>query len=192
VRHAGGPWWRRAARLPRLLPRGEWGMLLAHLGIGVFIFGVTMVKTWEAESDVRMAVGDTATLGGYSFRLDSVGEYNGPNFLGLRAVMQVSRDGRALTTLEPEKRLYTAQGMPMTEAAIDPGWTRDLYVSLGEALGDNAFAVRIQVKPFVDWIWGGALLMALGGLLAATDRRYRLARQTNMVRTEGLPEGSRA
>jgi cytochrome c-type biogenesis protein CcmF len=192
VRHVGGPWWRRALRLPGLLPRGEWGMLLAHLGIGVFIFGVTMVKTWEAESDVRMAVGDTAILGGYSFRLDSVGEYNGPNFLGLRAVMHVSRGGRDMTTLEPEKRLYTAQGMPMTEAAIDPGWTRDLYVSLGEALGDNAFAVRIQVKPFVDWIWGGALLMALGGLLAATDRRYRVARQARSAAAAGALEGSPA
>jgi cytochrome c-type biogenesis protein CcmF len=177
LRHASGPWPQRVARLPKLLPRGEWGMLLAHLGIGVFIFGVTMVKTWDAEKDVRMQVGDTATLGGYSFRFDGAGEYSGPNYLGLRATVQVTRDGAEVTTLYPEKRLYKEQGMPMTEAAIDAGWTRDLYVSLGEALGEDAFAVRLQVKPFICWIWGGALLMALGGLLALTDRRYRVARQ---------------
>jgi cytochrome c-type biogenesis protein CcmF len=178
LRHAGGSWPQRIARSPKLLPRGEWGMLLAHLGIGVFIFGVTMVKTWDVEKDVRMQTGDTATLGGYSFRFDGAGEYSGPNYLGLRATVQVTRDGAEVTTLYPEKRLYKAQGMPMTEAAIDAGWTRDLYVSLGEAIGDDAFAVRLQVKPFICWIWGGALLMALGGLLALTDRRYRVARQS--------------
>ena len=172
-----GPWAARIAGLPKVMPRAEWGMLLAHLGVGVFIFGVTMVKTWEIEADVRMQEGDTSTLGGYSFHFESVGEYPGPNFLGLRAAVRVSRDGREVATLHPEKRLYKAQGMPMTEAAIDTGWTRDLYVSLGEALSDGAWAVRLQVKPFIDWIWCGALLMALGGLLAATDRRYRLARQ---------------
>jgi cytochrome c-type biogenesis protein CcmF len=178
LRHAGGSWAQRIARLPKLLPRGEWGMLLAHLGVGVFIFGVTMVKTWDVEKDVRMQAGETATLGGYSFRFDGAGEYSGPNYLGLRATVQVTRDGAEVTTLYPEKRLYKTQGMPMTEAAIDAGWTRDLYVSLGEAIGEDAFAVRLQVKPFICWIWGGALLMALGGLLALTDRRYRVALQS--------------
>ncbi len=178
LRHVNGSWLQRLVRLPKLLPRGEWGMLLAHFGVGVFIFGVTMVKTWEIEENVRMQPGDTASVGGYTFRFDKVGEYTGPNYVGLRATVQVSRDGRELTILHPEKRLYKAQGMPMTEAAIDTGWTRDLYVALGESVGGEAWAVRLQVKPFVDWIWGGALLMALGGLLAATDRRYRLARQT--------------
>ena len=177
TRNVRGSLLHRISQVGRVLPRGEWGMLLAHFGIGVFIFGVTMVKTWEAEKDVKMQPGDTATLGGYSFRMDSIGEYTGPNYLGLRAVMQVSRDGKPVTTLFPEKRLYTAQGMPMTEAGIATGLTRDLYVSIGENLQGDAFAVRLQVKPFVDWIWGGALLMALGGLLAATDRRYRTARK---------------
>jgi cytochrome c-type biogenesis protein CcmF len=178
LRYLAGSWLQRIVRLPQLLPRGEWGMLLAHFGVGVFIFGVTMTKTWEVEQDVRMKSGDTATVGGYTFRFDSVGEYDGPNYLGLRATVQVSRDGREVAMLYPEKRLYKSQGMPMTEAAIDPGLTRDLYVSIGEAVSEDAFAVRLQVKPFIDWIWGGALLMALGGLLAATDRRYRLARKT--------------
>jgi cytochrome c-type biogenesis protein CcmF len=177
TRHLGGTIGQRLRRLPRLLPRGEWGMLLAHFGIGVFIFGVTMVKTWESEQDVRMQPGDTATLGGYAFRMDRIGEYSGPNYLGLQAVITVTRKGRPVTVLHPEKRMYTASQMPMTEAAIAPGFTRDLYVSLGENVGGEAFAVRLQIKPFVDWIWSGALLMALGGLLAATDRRYRAARQ---------------
>ena len=142
TRNLQGSYGPASARLPRLLPRGEWGMLMAHFGVGVFIFGVTMVKTWEAEKDVKMQPGDTATLGGYSFRMESVGEYTGPNYLGLRAVVQISRDGKEVTTMHPEKRLYTAQGMPMTEAGIDTGFTRDLYVSIGENIGGEAFAVR--------------------------------------------------
>jgi cytochrome c-type biogenesis protein CcmF len=175
VRHAHLPVMQRLARIPR----AEWGMLVAHFGIGVFIFGVTMVKTFEAEQDVRMEAGDVAHLGGYSFVLQDFAEYTGPNYVGLRATIQVSRDGRPVDTMYPEKRLYKAQGMPMTEAAIDAGFTRDVYVSLGEAVSETAWAVRLQVKPFINWIWGGTLLMALGGLLAATDRRYRLARRTN-------------
>jgi cytochrome c-type biogenesis protein CcmF len=178
TRNAQGNVLQRLARAPGLLPRGEWGMLLAHLGVAVFIFGVTMVKTFEAEKDVKMGPGDTATLGGYTFRMESLGQVQGPNYVALKALVKASRDGREVATLSPEKRIYTAQQMPMTEAAIDTGVTRDLYVSIGEAIeGTNAYAVRVQVKPFVDWIWGGALLMALGGLLAATDRRYRAARQ---------------
>jgi cytochrome c-type biogenesis protein CcmF len=173
LRHAPGSSGGRILRLAR----GEWGMLLAHFGVGVLIFGVTMVKSWQVETDVRMQPGDVATAAGYSFRLDSVAEYAGPNYAGLRAVVRVERDGREVAALHPEKRVYRAQGMPMTEAAIDSGWTRDLYVALGESLGDGVWAMRVQVKPFIGWIWGGALLMALGGLLAATDKRYRIARR---------------
>ena len=189
LRHVSGSWPQRIVRLRTLLPRGEWGMLMAHLGVGVFIFGVTMVKTWEIERDVRMQPGDTATLGSYTFRFDGAGEITGANYLGVRATLQVSRDGKDIATLHPEKRVYTVQGTSLTEAAIDIGWTRDLYVSLGEPVGETAWAVRLQVKPFIDWIWGGALLMALGGLLAATDRRYRSARQTQrqVARLVGAP-----
>jgi cytochrome c-type biogenesis protein CcmF len=177
TRNAGGNVAQRLVRAPGLLPRAEWGMIVAHLGVAVFIFGVTMVKTWEAEKDVKMSPGTSATLGGYTFAMESMGEYNGPNYIALKAVVKVTKGERVVDTMYPEKRLYTASQMPMTEAAIDAGLTRDLYVSIGEALEDNSFAVRLQVKPFVDWIWGGALLMALGGLLAATDRRYRIARE---------------
>ncbi len=192
TRNLQGSFVQRLAQARRVLPRGEWGMLLAHFGVGVFIFGVTMVKTWEAEKDVKMQPGDTATLGGYAFTMKSVGEYTGPNYLGLRGTVEITRDGKQVVTIYPEKRLYTASGMPMTEAGIDAGFTRDLYVSIGENLGGEAFAVRLQVKPYIDWIWGGAFLMALGGLLAATDRRYRVARRQARAAAEGALAGARA
>ncbi|HZR68703.1 MAG TPA: heme lyase CcmF/NrfE family subunit [Burkholderiales bacterium] len=156
-------------------PRAHYGMLLAHLGVAVFVVGVTLVKGYESEQDVRMEPGDTATVGGYLFRFDGARETQGPNYIAARAAIRVERDGQPVTTLYPEKRLYTVQNMPMTEAAIHPGLTRDLYVSLGDQVGATGWIVRAQVKPFVDWIWSGCLLMALGGLIAASDRRYRLA-----------------
>src|SRR5712672_1233312 len=162
------------ARL-RSTPRATYGMLLAHFGVAVFVTGVTLVKGYDSERDVRMEAGDTTELGAYTFRLDGVKEVQGPNYVAARAQIQVSREGRAITTLYPEKRIYTVQNMPMTEAAIDPGFTRDLYVSLGDSVSATAWIVRVQHKPFIDWIWGGCLLMALGGALAASDRRYRLA-----------------
>ncbi len=156
-------------------PRAYYGMLLAHLGVAVFVVGVTLVKGYEAERDVRMSAGDTVELAGYVFRFDGVRDVNGPNYVAARADIHVSRGGGTLTRMHPEKRVYRVQNQPMTEAAIDPGFTRDLYVSLGDSVGPNTWIVRVQVKPFVDWIWGGCLLMALGGLLAASDRRYRVA-----------------
>ena len=162
------------ARL-RSTPRANYGMLLAHFGVAVFVVGVTLVKGYESEKDVRMEPGDTVDLGGYTFRFDGVRDVTGPNYVAARAQIRVTRNGNLVTTLYPEKRIYRVQNMPMTEAAIDPGFTRDLYVSLGDAVSDTAWVVRVHHKPFVDWIWGGCLLMALGGALAASDRRYRLA-----------------
>jgi len=162
------------ARL-RNTPRATYGMLLAHFGVAVFVVGVTLVKSYESERDVRMEPGDTVELGGYTFRLDGVRDARGPNYVAARAQIQVSRGGRTVTALYPEKRIYTVQNMPMTEAAIDPGFTRDLYVSLGDSVSATAWIVRVQHKPFIDWIWGGCLLIALGGALAASDRRYRVA-----------------
>jgi cytochrome c-type biogenesis protein CcmF len=156
-------------------PRAYYGMLLAHLGVAVFVVGVTLVKGYEAERDVRMSPGDTVELAGYVFRFDGVRDVNGPNYVAARADIHVSRGASTVTRMYPEKRIYRVQNQPMTEAAIDPGFTRDLYVSLGDSLGPTTWIVRVQVKPFVDWIWGGCLLMALGGLLAASDRRYRVA-----------------
>jgi cytochrome c-type biogenesis protein CcmF len=155
-------------------PRGYWGMLLAHLGVGVFILGVTVVKGYETERDVRMEVGDTVTVNGYTFRFDGVRERIGPNFRAARGTVTVSRDGKFVENLYPEKRVYNAQQMPMTEAAIDTGVFGDIYVSLGEPVENGAWSVRVYAKPFVTWIWGGCFLMALGGALAMSDRRYRV------------------
>src|SRR5882724_3072023 len=157
------------------VPRATYGMLLAHFGVAVFVVGVTMVKGYESEKDVRMEPGDTVELGGYTFRFDGVRDVTGPNYVAGRARITVSRSGSPVTTLYPEKRIYRVQNMPMTEAAIDTGFTRDLYVSLGDAVSASAWVVKVQHKPFIDWIWGGCLLMALGGALAASDRRYRVA-----------------
>ncbi len=163
-----------------------WGMLLAHAGVAVFIVGVTMVKGYEEQRDVKTRVGDHVEVAGWRFRLDSLGEVPGPNYVALRARFTVQREGSAAIVMAPEKRLYKVQQMPMTEAAIDSGFTRDLYVALGEALDDQTWTVRVHVKPFVDWIWGGAFLMAFGGLLAIGDRRYRLS-----TRAQAMPAGAR-
>jgi len=165
------------------------GMLLAHAGIGVFVLAVTLVKSYDVERDLRVAPGETVTLGGHAFRLDGVREVEGPNYTAMRATVVVTRDGAPVARLEPEKRVYHVQRNPMTEASIDYGMTRHLYVSLGDSVGGGAWTLRIQVKPFIGWIWGGCLLMALGGLLAAVDRRYRVpqrqreATDATLVRT---------
>ena len=157
------------------LPRAYWGMVLAHCGIAVFIVGVTMVKGFEVEQDLRMNVGETATIGGYTFRFDGAQEVKGPNYIAARGNFNVTKEGREVAMMYPEKRLYAVQNQAMTEAAIDSGLLRDLYVSLGEPLEDGAWSVRLYHKPFIDWIWSGCLIMAFGGLLAVSDRRYRLA-----------------
>jgi cytochrome c-type biogenesis protein CcmF len=154
-------------------PRAAWGMDLAHLGLAVFVVGVALSKGYETEKEVRMAPGETLTLSGYTLKLGAFREVDGPNYRAVVADIELLRDGKLLKVMRPEKRRYFSSEMPMTEAAIDPGVTRDVYVSLGEALGGGTWAVRAHVKPFVDWIWGGCLLMALGGVLALSDRRYR-------------------
>jgi len=136
-----------------------------------------MVKTYEIERDLKMDVGDTTDVAGYRFTYRGVTDLQGPNYIAAQGLVEVTRDGKAVATMRPEKRIYRVQQNPMTEAAIDSGITRDLYVSLGEAVEGKAWIVRVYYKPFVDWIWGGCVLMALGGLLAASDRRYRVARR---------------
>ncbi|MEI7842676.1 MAG: heme lyase CcmF/NrfE family subunit [Gallionellaceae bacterium] len=158
-----------------------YGMQLAHLGIAVFVIGVTMVKGYETERDVRMEVGDTVEAGGYVFRFDGVTDIEGPNYHAARGHVVIKKNDRIVNELFPEKRNYNASGMPMTEAAIEPGLFGDLYVSLGEPIPDSngAWAVRVYVKPFVDWIWAGCVLMALGGIFAISDRRYRIHAKKN-------------
>ena len=170
LREHPAPGW--AARLAAQ-PGSYYGMLLAHFGVSVFIVGVTVVSGFSSESDVRMEPGDVAQVGGYSFELKAVNPVTGPNYTALRATVAVSIDGQDLGRLEPERRLYKVSRMAMTEVAIDRGLRRDLYVALGEPVGPTAWSVRLHHKPLVNWIWGGCVLMALGGLLAVMDRRYR-------------------
>jgi cytochrome c-type biogenesis protein CcmF len=167
---------------------GSWyGMLLAHFGVGVFIIGVTLVGGYETEQDLRMEIGSTATAAGHDFKLVGLQDVRGPNYIAVRATFEVTKDGRFIEYLYPEKRTYTVSRMPMTEVALDRGVFRDLYVSMGEPLGDgSAWSVRLYVKPFVNWIWGGCVLMALGGVFAVADRRYRL----HTRRTAELPQGA--
>jgi len=174
------------------MSRSYFGMQTAHLGVAIFIIGVTMVKGYEIEKDMRMDVGDTATIGAYAFRFDGVAEITGPNYRATRGYFQVSKNGDNLMLLHPEKRIYNVQTMPMTEAAIDSGLFRDLYVSLGEPVSGGAWSVRIYYKPFVDWIWGGSVFMALGGLLAASDRRYRIAVRNRIGRSKKGIQGGAA
>jgi cytochrome c-type biogenesis protein CcmF len=165
------------------LPRAYQGMIVAHLGVAVFIVGVTMVKGYEVERDMRMSPGDTAKVGGYDFHFDGIKEEPGPNYTAVRGHFTITRNGSPVAEMGPEKRMYTVQTMPMTEAAISPGLTHDLYVSLGEPVSAQAWAVRIYIKPFVQWIWAGCLMMAAGGFLALLDPRYR---RRNKVMAEGV------
>ena len=157
----------------RQIPRALVGMMVAHVGVAIFILGVTLVRTGEVERDVQMAVGDTTTIDDMVFTFKGTRDVQGPNYRAARGEIEVTKDGRVISTLTPEKRFYPSTQSTLTEASIDAGLTRDLYVSLGEPVAGGAWIVRVYVKPFVDWIWGGCLVMALGGLLAATDRRYR-------------------
>jgi cytochrome c-type biogenesis protein CcmF len=150
------------------------GMQVAHLGIAVFTIGVTMVGTYQEEKDVRMLAGESVSVGGYDIQLQGVSPVPGPNYNAMQGTFLLTRNGQLEATMYPEKRSYFSSTMPMTEAAIDASLTRDIYVSLGEELDDKAWAVRVYYKPFVDWIWGGCVLMALGGLLAMSDKRYRM------------------
>ncbi len=154
--------------------RSFYGMHLAHLGVAVFIAGVTVVTSYQTEKDVRMQIGDTVTAGGYEFRLDSLSQVRGPNYQAVRADVLISRGGAALIMMHPEKRAFTAAQNVTSETAIDRSIWRDLYVSLGEQVEGGAWTVRVYHKPLVNWIWGGALLMAIGGAFAVTDRRYAL------------------
>jgi cytochrome c-type biogenesis protein CcmF len=170
------PW--RRLRAKTSVPRAIWGMSLAHFGLGLWTLGVAFVSSYSVERDVRLGAGGAAELGGYQFIFKSVEQYSGPNFNADRATMTVERNGRPVAELHPEKRLYPSQGSVMTEAAVDHNPRRDLYVALGEGFDDGEWSFRLYYKPMIRLIWGGGVFMFFGGLLAATDRRYRLARKS--------------
>ena len=159
-------------------PLSFFGMHTAHIGVAVFVVGVSMVNGYQSEKDVKMDIGDTVAVGGYTFQFNGVRQQQGPNYMALVGDIELLKDGNFIRKMHPEKRNYVSSAMPMTEAAIDSGFLRDVYVSLGEPIDrdrpDAAWAIRVYYKPFVDWIWGGCVLMAFGGVLALADRRYRI------------------
>jgi cytochrome c-type biogenesis protein CcmF len=178
--------WERASQIKapswgarlRSLPGGFWGMIVAHAGVGLFCIGVASVLTLEIEVDTELAPGQTMKIREYELTMLAMQEITGPNYRATQGRIQVSRDGKSLFELRPEKRFYTTTQTVMTEADIDSGLTRDLYVSLGEQLPSGSWTVKAWIKPFIDWIWVGCFMMAIGGFVAMSDRRYRRARAT--------------
>ena len=161
----------------KAIPSGFYGMTFAHLGIAVFVIGITLTSVYSVEKDVRLAPDETIDMSGYIFEFHGVQQNKGPNYVAQQAFVTVTYKGQEVAKLEPQKRVYQVKTMPMTEAAIDAGLFRDLFVAIGEPLGDKgAWSLRIYYKAFIRWIWLGALFMAVGGLLAACDKRYRLSK----------------
>jgi cytochrome c-type biogenesis protein CcmF len=181
--HPLSAWGRRLS-----LQTGSWyGMQMAHVGVAVFVIGVTLVGGYQTEQDLRMELGSSARVGGYDFKLVGLREVPGPNYQAVQATVEISKNGKLVDTVYPDKRLYTVSRMPMTEVAIDRGITRDVYVSMGDPLDEGrAWSMRLYVKPFVNWIWGGCLLMAIGGLLAVADRRYRVTSRHHAAQASSL------
>jgi len=167
------------------LPRSVVGMTIAHIGVGVFAIGVTVTQTYRIEKDIALRPGETVELQGYTFAFNSTRPVKGPNFDAIESEVTISRDGKLVTTLHPQKRVYRVQRSPMTEAGIHVKWNRDLFVAMGEDLGDGAWSMRLQYKPMVRYIWLGALIMAIGGIVAVTDRRYRTRRVTEDAAVPG-------
>ncbi len=155
------------------LSRSVLGMSLAHVGLGVFVLAVAAVETYTVERDVALRVGETATVGSFEYRLESMGPMEGPNYDGVRGIVVVSRDGRELARLHPEKRQYWVQRSVMTEAGIENDITRNIFAAIGDDLGEGKWSIRAQVRPFISYVWLAAFLMAIGGGLAASDRRYQ-------------------
>jgi cytochrome c-type biogenesis protein CcmF len=171
------------------LPQAIVGMTLAHIGLGVCVIAIATVETYTVERDAAIAPGETLALGRYAYRFESIREIEGPNYNGVRAEVTVLRDGQPVATLHPERRNYWVQRSTLTEAGIASRWNMDMFVALSEELGEGRWSVRAQLRPLIDWIWYAAALMAFGGVLAATDRRYR----TRAITAEHtVNEGARA
>ena len=170
------------------MQRSVVGMLTAHIGLGVFILGVTVTSAFSIEKDLVLRPGSTVEVHGYSFTLDTLRRADGPNYDAIEGVVTIRRGGSIVETLYPQKRYYRVQTSAMTEAGIDAGWRRDLFVALGDDLGGGSWSVRIQYKPLVRFIWLGALIMAFGGLIAISDKRYRRVQDANPNRAVDTAE----
>ena len=170
--------WRSGVRLtPAVL-----GMSVAHLGVGLFVLGVTTVSAFSIETDRALRPGESIEIGKYEYEMRELRDVDGPNYSAREAVIEIRRNGQFVTEVRPQKRQYLVQKSPMTEAGIDAGWNRDLFVALGDQIGANVWSVRVQYKPMIRFIWLGCLVMALGGLIAVSDRRYRIgARADNRI-----------
>ncbi len=185
LQHKRHPWQAMLNMTP-----SYWGMSLAHFGVLVLVVGAALTSVYSIEKDVRLDIGGSVSIADYEFRLIQLKDIQGSNYTAVQADIEVYQQQRFVTKLFPEKRLYSVQKMPMTEAAIDPGLTRDLYISLGEPLDGNSWAVRVYYKPFVRWLWLGGVLMAFGGLIVIRDRRYRFAiKSTKSSQSDGLFAG---
>ena len=176
----------RFARLFRL-PGADWGKAVAHAGLGITFIGIAGLMAWDQE-DIRVVnVGEPFELGGYQFVLSDVQQVQGPNYISTTGVVELGKDGRQLTTLYPEKRVYPVAQMPTTEAAIDNGFLRDIYVVIGDPQADGGWAVRTYIKPLANWIWAGSIIMALGGCFSLADRRFRVAAGARKTAMKGVP-----
>ena len=176
----------RLGRLRRL-PRADWGKMLAHAGLGITIFGVAALTAWERENIAVLDVGDTLEVGSIAATLRAVDRVRGPNYVATVATLDVTEGGRSIGVLRPEKRVYPVARMPTTEAGIDNGIARDVYAVIGDAQAGGGWAVRVYIKPFANWIWGGAIIMALGGLISLSDRRYRVGAAARRAPVTGVP-----
>ena len=177
----------RMARLMRL-PRADWGKAVAHAGLGITMLGIAGLMAWE-EEDIRVVqLGEPWNVAGFTLELTEVNRVQGPNYFSTMGTMELSKDGQPISTLHPEKRQYPVSRMPTTEAAIDNGFLRDVYTVIGDPQDGGGWAVRIYYKPLANWIWGGSILMAIGGALSLSDRRYRVAAGARRRQTiQGVP-----
>jgi cytochrome c-type biogenesis protein CcmF len=165
--------WRRAPGTPGI-GRAMTGMSIAHFGVGLFVLGVAVVSAFGVEEDVKLSPGQSVEVAGYEFRLRALTNVEGPNFRAQEGEVEIRKAGEYVATVRPQDRTYLVRQNPMTEAGIDAGWNRDLFAALGQPLGNGVWSLRVQYKPLIRFIWLGALLMAIGGVVAASDRRYRV------------------
>ena len=177
--HADSALIKRDSNVP--LARSQWGMYLAHLGVGMFVLGVTITSSYSIEMDRAAQPGDTVELAGYELVFRGMRDVNGVNYEAVEGEFELRRNGALVSVLTPQNRVYQVQRNPMTEADIDARWYRDVFLALGQPLGEGAWSLRIQYKPLLRFIWLGALVMAFGGLLAASDPRYRARRADDRV-----------
>jgi cytochrome c-type biogenesis protein CcmF len=176
----------RFGRLRRM-PRADWGKAVAHAGLGITFIGVSGLMAWEQEDIRTVQLGEPFDVGAYTLVLNDVQEVKGPNYLSTMGDVTLSQDGSEIATLYPEKRVYPVAKMPTTEAAIDGGLLRDVYVVIGDPQSDGGWAVRTYIKPLANWIWLGSIIMAVGGVLSLTDRRYRVAAGARKAPAQGVP-----